>query len=306
MPDYSKGCIYMIKKQDDFNNDNVYIGSCCNFSRRKCEHKKVCNNPDYENHNLKVYQYIRENGGWNHFIMIKLIDYPCNDKNELKITERRYIDEYKSKLNCNIPTRTDKEYHKDNKERYKEYHKQRYKNNKEKLKEQHTQYRENNKQKIAEKCKQRYQNNKEQILKRAKQYREDNKEYQKQYQKEYQQANKDKILKNAKQYYEDNKEQILKSAKQYYEDNKDKIKQYREDNKEYQKEYREDNREKIKQYYEADKEQILKRAKQYYEANKQKLTEKVKCDKCGCEVRRDGLVKHKKTKKCINFTPESN
>ena len=45
--------------------------------------------------------------------------------------------------------------------------------------------------------------------------------------------------------------------------------------------------------------------KQYYIDNIEKITEtrkqKVKCDKCGCEVRKDGLAKHKKTLKCINF-----
>ena len=98
MPDYSKGCIYMIKKQDDYDNENVYIGSCCNFSRRKCEHKRVCNNPTYNQHNIKVYQYIRENDGWDYWIMTKIIDYPCNNKGELNTMERKYIDEYKSML----------------------------------------------------------------------------------------------------------------------------------------------------------------------------------------------------------------
>ena len=117
MPDYSKGCIYMIKKQDDYDNKNVYIGSCCNFSRRKCEHKRRCNNPIYNSHNLKVYQYIRDNDGWDYWIMTKIIDYPCNNKGELNTMERKYIDEYKSILNCNIPTRTSEEYYNDNREK---------------------------------------------------------------------------------------------------------------------------------------------------------------------------------------------
>ena len=178
MPDYSKGCIYMIKKQDDYDNKNVYIGSCCNFSRRKCKHKLTCNNPTYNQHNLKVYQYIRENDGWDYWIMTKIIDYPCNNKGELNTMERKYIDEYKSILNCNIPTRTSKEYHNDNRE---------------------------------------------------------------------------------------------KTAQQQ------------------------------KKYRNSIKEHVSKRMKQYYIDNIEKITQKVKCDKCGCEVRKDGLAKHKKTLKCINF-----
>jgi len=77
------------------------------------------------------------------------------------------------------------------------------------------------------------------------------------------------------------------------------------------KEYYEDNKEiineRIKKYYEDNKEIILEKQKQYkkenYKANKDKILEKQKqkviCDYCGCEVRKDGLKKHQKTKKCI-------
>ena len=156
----------MIKKQDDYDNKNVYIGSCCNFSRRKCEHKRTCNNPIYQNHNVKVYKYIRENDGWDCWIMTKIIDYPCNSKSELKIMERKYIDEYKSILNCTIPTRTDaewrndnkehiskhmKQYYQDNKDRKLIYNKQYYNDNCDKLKKQTKEYRINNEEKFKEK-----------------------------------------------------------------------------------------------------------------------------------------------------------
>ncbi len=219
MPDYSKGCIYMIKKQDDYNNDNIYIGSCCNFVRRKCEHKTTCNNPNHKYHNFKVYQYIRENGGWDTWVMVKIIDYPCNSKSELNTMERRYIDEYKSKLNCSIPTRTYKEYRIDNKDKIKQYRI----DNKDKMK----QYRINNKDKIAQQNKEHYEANKEKIL---------------QYLNEYRQDNKDKIVENKKKYYQNNKDKIA-----------------------------------------------------------EKLKENVNCDKCGCEVRKNCLSRHKRTLKCINF-----
>ena len=106
MPDYKNGCVYLIKHNQDFDNENVYIGSCCNFIRRKCEHKSVCNNPNIRNYDLKLYKSIRENGGWEEWIMMKLHDYPCNNKYELNKEERRVIDEYKSKLNISIPTRS--------------------------------------------------------------------------------------------------------------------------------------------------------------------------------------------------------
>ena len=218
MPDYSKGCIYMIKKQDDYNNDNIYIGSCCNFVRRKCCHKSACNSPNYKNHNLKVYQFIRENGGWNAWVMTKIIDYACNSKSDLNIMERRYIDEYKSKLNCIIPTRTQQEYRNDYKDKIKEYQKE---------------YREENPDKIAERHKKYYNQNADKI---------------KEIKKKYNQQNADKIAKHKKKY-----------SKQYYLENKDKI--------------------------------------------AEKGKEKVNCDICGSNVRKDCLAKHKRSQKCINFKP---
>jgi hypothetical protein len=142
MPDYSKACVYMIKHNQDYNDDNVYIGSCCNFTRRKCEHKSVCNNPNIVNYNLKIYQTIRENGGWDNWIMLKLHDFPCNKICELKLEERRVIDLYQSKLNTIIPARTLKEWYEDNKEKIMEKQKIYEEKNKEKIKEYRKKYNE--------------------------------------------------------------------------------------------------------------------------------------------------------------------
>jgi len=176
MPDYSRGCIYMIKKQDDYDNKNVYIGSCCNFSRRKCGHKTACNNENHHNHNYKLYQYIRENGGWNSWCMTKIIDYPCNSKSELNTIERSYIDKYKATLNCIIPTRTLKEWYNDNKDIILEKKKQYRIDNKNKVNEKEKQYYYNNKDEINERRRQRHYNNREKIKEYLKKYSIDNKD----------------------------------------------------------------------------------------------------------------------------------
>ena len=191
MPDYSKGSIYMIKKQDDFNNDNVYIGSSCNFTNREYQHKRGCNKENNKDYNYKLYQHIRENGGWNSWCMTKIIDYPCNSKRELNTMERSYIDDYKSKLNSNIPTRTPVEYRIDNKE---------------KILENRKKYDINNRDKRLK----YYYDNKEKILERIKQYSKDNKQIIAQKKKEYRQNNIEKILEHGKQYRKDNKEEINK------------------------------------------------------------------------------------------------
>lgn len=157
MPDYSKGCIYKIKHKEDYDDENIYVGSTCNIIRRRCKHKNTCNNPEKEGHNRLVYQHIRINGGWDDFILIKIHDYPCKDKDELKIEERRMVDILKSKLNMISPYLTDEEYIEKDKDRCKKY-------------------RENNKEKIAEKKREEYLNNKEKIIERSRIRYENNKE----------------------------------------------------------------------------------------------------------------------------------
>jgi hypothetical protein len=100
------------------------------------------------------------------------------------------------------------------------------------------------------------------------------------------------IRERRKQYYDNNKEKILGGSKQYYDNNKQKKKQYYENNKE-----------KIlggsKQYYEDNKDVILGKSKQYYENNKEKRKEKIKCEVCNCEVRKDSFKRHERSKKHI-------
>ena len=59
--------------------------------------------------------------------MIEIEKFSCNDKRELEIRERYWIEKNKSKLNACIPTRTPKEYRQDNRERLLEQKKQKVK-----------------------------------------------------------------------------------------------------------------------------------------------------------------------------------
>jgi hypothetical protein len=103
-----------------------------------------------------------------------------------------------------------------------------------------------------------------------------------------------------KQYNETHKEQLKEYQKQYRQDNKEQLKEYQ---KEYQKQYRQDNPDYNKQYYEDHKEELAEQKKQHYEQNKAEISakkkEKVTCDICGLLVRKDGISKHHKTKKCL-------
>lgn len=132
MIDYSKTVIYKICCKDTSIND-IYIGSTYNFARRKAQHKFSCNKETCKEYNYKVYQFIRDNGGWDNFSMIMIHEASVENKLQKEKLEREYIEEMKPTLNNNIPTRTLKEYREANKEKKKEHQKHYYEANKEKF-----------------------------------------------------------------------------------------------------------------------------------------------------------------------------
>ena len=78
--DYSRTIIYKIVC-NDLNVKHTYVGHTTNFIKRKQQHKKRCINPDNQKYHLKVYQIMRENGGWESFSMIEIEKYNFNDNN---------------------------------------------------------------------------------------------------------------------------------------------------------------------------------------------------------------------------------
>ena len=74
--DYSKIVMYKII-HNDINIKECYIGSTTQFCTRKNTHKTTCTDPTRKNHNLKVYKFIRDNGGWENWNMIEIEKYPC-------------------------------------------------------------------------------------------------------------------------------------------------------------------------------------------------------------------------------------
>jgi len=207
---YSKCCIYKIEHIDD--ESLVYVGHTTCFNKRKTAHKYYCYNDNQKPYNLKVYQMIRENGGWEMFKMIEVEKYPCADKREAERRENEVMKELKSSMNTNKSFIT--------KDELTEYHK-----------EYNKEFYEANKQKIQERSKEYYEANKQKILHQMKEYN-----------KEYNETNKPKIQEYHKEYYEANKQKIQERSKEYYEANKQKILHQM---KEYNKEYNETNKPKI-------------------------------------------------------------
>lgn len=143
----SKQFVYQIYCNNKDECDFVYVGSTCNFTRRKYQHKQNCKNKD----NLKVYQTINEYGGWDNWTMEIL-----EELNIERVLEEKE-EEWRVKLNAQLNSQ--KAYSEQNKEKIKEQRKEQYENNKEKIREKQAEYREENREKINEKKKLKVQCN---------------------------------------------------------------------------------------------------------------------------------------------------
>ena len=137
MVNYGYGKIYKITSEK---NGLVYYGSTCRYylSQRLSKHKS----------NYKCYL----NGKGNYVTSYKVLEcddykieliknFPCVNKKQLETEEANYI-RNNACVNIQIPGRTIKEYHEDNKERQKKY----YQDNKEKYKQNGKEFREQNKE----------------------------------------------------------------------------------------------------------------------------------------------------------------
>jgi hypothetical protein len=155
--DYSKTIIYKIINYDYA--ELVYVGSTTNFTKRKQSHKDAVFNQNSLRHNLKIYKIIRENGNWESWNMIKICDYPCNDKREAELEEDKHMMELKENMNTYRASRTKEQYYVDNKENIKDKHQKYYEDNKDKIK----QYYEDNKENIKDKNKKYCEDSKDKI-----------------------------------------------------------------------------------------------------------------------------------------------
>ena len=97
--DYSKCIIYKIVCKD-LNETYCYVGHTTNFTRRKCQHKSACINENNKSYNFKVYQKIRETGGWDNWEMIVIEEYKdCENSYQAKAKEREWIEKLRILIN---------------------------------------------------------------------------------------------------------------------------------------------------------------------------------------------------------------
>jgi len=163
------------------NPDLVYIGSTRDFKERTRKHISVCNKPNNKNYNLKVYKTIRENGGWDNWLIEAIVFQDDLTEKEARVIEQILMNDF--------GTVNEQRAYTNNKEAQARYNPQYYQNNKEAIAEQQAQY---------------YQNNKEAIAEQQAQYRQDNREAIAQ----YRQDNREALAQKKAQYYQNNKEAI--------------------------------------------------------------------------------------------------
>jgi hypothetical protein len=192
------GVVYKLKSKNP-NITEFYIGSSCDMKQRIATHKNNCNNSIIPAYNLKVYEFIRNNGNFDNFVFEILLEIEVKSKKQLKNRyEAKYIIDFKPELNMKIPTIYDDE--------TVEYDEEFYKPS----------YYEQHKEIILEKGNQYYKDHKEDLLKKKKIYNENNKEKIKQRDKKYYEKHKEVKAKKNKEYREKHKEEILKKRKEKF------------------------------------------------------------------------------------------
>lgn len=92
--------IYKISCKDQ-NIPDVYSGSTMDLTKRSRMHKSCCNNPKSEKYNQLKYRVIRQNGGWDNWIIEVVEIYECTSKVEARIREQFWTNQNNNSLNIN-------------------------------------------------------------------------------------------------------------------------------------------------------------------------------------------------------------
>ena len=171
----------------NINLNYCYIGHTKNFNFRKGQHKLPCFDTTHNKSHLKLYEVIRQNGGWDEWEMIEIEKFNGKTKLEARMREQELMKEHKANLNMLNAYITEDERATNKKaitEKYRE-------ENKELIRQQEKKYKEDHKDIITEQMKKYREENKEKIYEKTKEYRENNKEKHQEWQKAWTEKNKE-------------------------------------------------------------------------------------------------------------------
>ena len=96
--DYTKTHFYKIVCKDT-DITECYVGHTTDFSKRKSQHKRMTTNENDRHYDIYLYQFIRENGGWDNWEMINIETRSCKDSLEAKTIERECTEKLQANLN---------------------------------------------------------------------------------------------------------------------------------------------------------------------------------------------------------------
>ena len=96
--------IYFYKLMND--NDNTlecYVGSTQDINKRTLDHKSDCNNPHSEKYNMRLYAYIRQNGGFENWSVVVIEQQDNMDKPSKLARENTLMQQHQATLNKQSP-----------------------------------------------------------------------------------------------------------------------------------------------------------------------------------------------------------
>lgn len=100
--DYSTTVIYKITCNDP-NITDKYVGHTTDLVRRRQEHKNNTCNENSPQYNIKLYKFIRDNGGWDNWKMEVVNFYNCINLSEARQNEQDHYVELNASLNSMEP-----------------------------------------------------------------------------------------------------------------------------------------------------------------------------------------------------------
>lgn len=100
--DYSNTIFYKIYCKDE-NVTDLYVGHTTNFVQRKYAHKRACTREKDSNYKQKVYQAIRNNGGWENWKMVIIGFHECECHYDARKIEQQYFEDLNATLNSIHP-----------------------------------------------------------------------------------------------------------------------------------------------------------------------------------------------------------
>ena len=100
--DYSKTKLYKIVCRDLTIKD-CYVGHTTDFASRKSDHKRNSINEKSNQYNVPLYNFIRDNGGWDNWDMVLIETRNCSSMLEALKFEREYFEMFNATLNIKKP-----------------------------------------------------------------------------------------------------------------------------------------------------------------------------------------------------------